>query len=488
MKKDISATRADGLAMLFHARSVCIIGASPDERSIPGMALDRLVKHGFRGTIQLVNPKYTEVSGRRCFPSVGALPEPVDTAMVCIPAAAVPDVIDQCGDAGICAAVVVAAGFEEVSDGAAITARLRAAIERTGIRVVGPNTEGVWNIPGKVMLTFGSASARAEFIAGPVSVISQSGGIGTACVRQLQDRGIGCRYFVGVGNETDVTALELLEYIVKEGESPVVLVYTEGLRDGWRLRAIARDAHAKGISIIVLRAGISEAGRMATATHTGRVATATRVYASVFRQVGVLEVATPSELWQAGLVQAIAGRPPALPGRSGVGIMSISGGCRGVLADSCDRRGVPLSEFAVETERALAKIVTSVGVVKNPVDPSASVMTVPGLFDAAVEAVARDPHSEMIIVQYGNGALRMMKEHLDFFSRLRRDVDKPIVLCSLGDDLEPDMRRRLNGMRVLWANDPDQAAQQCEWLYKARAARNAGALLGDTPSQTRLAP
>lgn len=477
MKKHPSTSRASGLDKLFQARSVCIVGASPDERSIPGMALDRLVKHGFRGTIQLVNPKYAEVSGRRCFPSVGDLPERVDAAMVCVPAAAVPGAIEQCGDAGVSAAVVVASGFEEVSAGAAITARLRAAIERTGIRVVGPNTEGVWNIPGKVMLTFGSASARAEFLAGPVSVISQSGGIGTACVRQLQDRGIGCRYFVGVGNETDLTALDFVEYIVDEGESTVVLVYTEGLRDGRRLHAIARDAHAKGISIIALRAGTSEAGRRATATHTGRVASAPRVYASIFRQLGIVEVSTPSELWQAGLVLAVAGRPPALPGPSGVGIMSISGGCRGILADSCDRRGVPLSEFAAETEHALGRIVPSVGVIKNPVDPSGSVMTVPGLFEGAVDAVARDPHSEMIVIQYGNGALRMMKEHVELFARLRREVDKPIVLCSLGDDLDPEMRRRLNEMRVLWANDPDRAVQQCEWLYKARAARIAGALL-----------
>lgn len=469
--------RRASLERLFAARSVCIVGASPDERSIPGMALDRLVRHGFRGTIQLVNPKYPEIAGRRCYPSVKDLPERVDTAMVCVPAAAVPQVVEECGDAGITAAVVVASGFEEVAGGAALAACLRAAIARTGIRVVGPNTEGVWNIPGKVMLTFGSASARAEFLAGPVSVLSQSGGIGTACVRQLQDRGVGCRYFVGVGNETDLTTLDLLEYLVEEGESPVVLLYTEGLRDGWRLRSIARDAHAKGVSIVALRAGTSEAGRRATATHTGRIASASRVYGSILRQLGVIEVSTPAELWRAGAVLAVAGRPPVLPGRSGVGIMSISGGCRGILADACDRRGVPLAEFAPETERALAKVVPSVGVITNPVDPSGSVMTVPGLFEGAVEAVAGDRSSEILLVQYGNGALRMVREHLDFYARLRREVDKPVVLCSLGDELEPEMVRRLNDLRLLWANDPDQAIQQCEWLYRARAARLAGAVL-----------
>ncbi len=471
------ASPISALEKLFKPNAVCIVGASPDEKSIPGMALDRLLRHGFNGNIHLVNPKYAEVSGRRCYPSIKELPERVDTAMVCVPGAAVPEVLDQCGAAGVAAAVVVAAGFEEIEGGSDLTSEFQSAIARSGVRVVGPNTEGVWNVPGKVMLTFGSASAREKFIEGPVSVISQSGGIGTACVRQLQDRGIGCGYFIGVGNETDLTALDFLEYIVREGKSPVVLVYTEGLRDGWRLRNITREAHARGVRIVVLRAGTSEAGRRATATHTGRVASASRVYASILRQFGIVEVQTPSELWQAGLAFAVAGEPPTLQGPTGVGVMSISGGCRGVIADSCDRRGVPLSVFAPQTEQALAGIVTKVGVTKNPVDPSASVMTVPGLFDRAVETVACDPHSEIVLVQYGNGALRMMKEHLDFFTRLRREVDKPVILCSLGDELDPGMSKRLHDMGVLWASDPDRAAQQCEWLYRARDARAAGELL-----------
>lgn len=383
------------------------------------------------------------------------------------------------------AAVVVASGFEEVADGAHNTARLKAAIARTGIRAVGPNTEGVWNVTGKVLLTFGSASNRASFLPGPVSVISQSGGIGTACVHQLQDRGIGCHYFVGVGNETDLTALDFVEHIVHEGESPVILVYTEGLRDGWRLRRIAAAAHAKGVSIVLLRAGTSEMGRVATATHTGRVASAPRVYSSVLRQLGIIEVFTPSELWQAGLVLTVAGRAPELPGRAGVGIMSISGGCRGILADACDRRDVPLSEFAPATEAALGKVVPSVGVIKNPVDPSGKVMTEPGLFEGAVDAVARDPHSEIIIIQYGNGALHMMRNHLEIFANMRREIGKPIVLCSLADDLDPEMRRHLNGIGVLGANDPDQAAQQCEWLYKFRRARAAGAQLAGATTPSR---
>ncbi len=465
------------LDKLLRPSSVAIIGASLNEKSIPAMALDRLVRHGFTGDVFLVNPKHKEVSGRPCYPSIHDVPGKVDVAMVCVPAGPVPDIIEQCGKAGVGAAVIVASGFEEVADGAENTARLKAAISSTGIRAVGPNTEGVWNVTGKVMLTFGSASNRASFLPGPVSVISQSGGIGTACVRQLQDRGIGCHYFVGVGNETDLTALDFVEHIVHEGESPVILVYTEGLRDGWRLRRIAVAAHERGVSIVVLRSGTSEMGRIATATHTGRVASASRVYSSVLRQLGIVEVFTPYELWQAGLVLTVAGKVPKLPGKAGVGVMSISGGCRGIIADSCDRRGVPLSEFAPATEAALCKVVPSVGVIKNPVDPSGKVMTEAGLFEGAVDAVARDPHSEIILIQYGNGALHMMLDHLDIFKKMRREIGKPIILCSLGDDLSADMRRELNSIGVLWANDPDQAALECEWLYKFRRAGESGALL-----------
>jgi acyl-CoA synthetase (NDP forming) len=395
------------------------------------------------------------------------VPAVIDAAMICVPASVVPAVIEDCGAVGVPVAVVVASGFEETKGGDALAIELRETALRTGVRIVGPNTEGVWSLVDRVMLTYGSASAREDLLAGPVSVLSQSGGIGTACIRHLQDRRVGCRYFVGIGNQTDLTSLDFLEYVVDEGGSPVVLLYTEVLRDGWRLTGIARRAAEKGVRIAVLKAGSSDAGRRATATHTGRVASAGRIYSSIFRQAGLLEVHTPTELWEAGETLAIGGRPPPRRDGTGIGIMSISGGCRSLLADACDRWGVAMSTFDPATERKLASVVPSYGVIENPVDPSGAVMTTPGLFEGAVRAVAEDPNSDMIIVQYGNGALRMVLKHLDFYAALREHVTKPLVLCSLGDDIQPDLRERLNGMSILWASDPDGAVKRCAWLYQA---------------------
>ena len=178
---------------------------------------------------------------------------------------------------------------------------------------------------------------------------------------------------------------------------------------------------------------------------------------------------------------AVARQPPLLAAPSGVGIMSISGGCRGILADACARRGVPLAVFDAATEDALGAVIPSFGVRKNPVDPSGAVMTVPRMFETVVRVVGRDSHSEILLIQYGNGALRMVREHLTFYEGLRAEMDKPIVVCSIGDELNLELHRKLNSLGILWASDPDQAVQQCEWLYRARATSRMSPA-GDTVS------
>jgi acyl-CoA synthetase (NDP forming) len=455
------------LEHLLSPRSVCIIGASPKPSNLANRTLSRLLQHGYIKPIHLVNPRYQSIDDRPCYASVADIGSRVDVALIALPAAKVPNAIRECDAAGIRFVVVISSGFGEDADANVVSSELASAIEQSSARLVGPNCEGIWSLPANMALTFGSAAERPALIPGPISVISQSGSIGAACMRELQDAGIGCRYFVSSGNESDLTTMDYLEFMVDEGGSQTIAMFAEGFRDGHRLRAIARRASATGIRLIALCAGASEMGRLATASHTGRIATAATVYRDLLLQAGVLQVATFANFVDAIKIAA-NGIPPqrvAEPtDRNGVAIVAMSGGSRALLADSCADFGVPLSQYSESTEVALDSLLPRFGYSKNPTDLTGQVISDTALFSEVLRKVIDDDYSEALLVQYANGAERHLTAQLDVFSELAGRAAKPIVVSLLGSvDQEIEVRLRSSG--VVCAGDPQTAVQYLSWLY-----------------------
>lgn len=452
---------------LLHPVSVCIVGASADPHRLAGKPLQRLRRHAFGGSVYLVNPRYDEIAGFGCFPSVSALPEPVDVALVAVAARLVPGVVRECGARGIRNVVVLSSGFEEDSEGAGLVAELREAVRASGVRLVGPNCEGIWSIPDKLALTFGSAADRDTFVAGPVSVISQSGSIGGACMRELQDRGIGCRYFVSTGNETDTTALDFCEYMIAEETSTVIAMFLEGIRDGGRLRELGHRARERGITLIALRAGTSDLGRLAIASHTGRIATAEGVYRDIFRQHGILEVTTFTELIQAiefACIPMAVGAPRGGAG-TGTGIIAVSGGSRALLADSSARRGVPLAEFTDETVRELTASLPQFGYARNPADVTGQILSDPAIFTKVATIVAQDANTDSLLIQYANGAEHQLRAHADLLAEVTAITGKPVAVSLLGGGGE-QIGRSLRERGIIYARDPDEAIMYLSWFYQ----------------------
>ncbi|MHB8393220.1 MAG: acetate--CoA ligase family protein [Candidatus Dormibacteria bacterium] len=460
---------------LLHPESVCIVGASANPRRISGRPLGYLLKHSFAGEVFLVNPKYDVVNELPCYHSVTDLPVAVDVALLAIPAGAVPDAILECGRRGIPNAVVVSSGFEDDPCSFQLTQRLREAIRLSGTRVVGPNSEGIWSIPERLTLTFGSVANRSHLIEGPVSVISQSGSIGGACMRELQDRGVGCRYFISTGNETDLKALDFLEFILSEGTTGVVTLFVEAFTDGVRLRDLSARALQAGVRLIVLRAGASELGRAATASHTGRMASTSAVYGDMLRSANVLEVQTFRELIDAtqAVVRAKEHTPLYFTTHSqgeGVGIMAISGGSRALLVDACERHGVPIATFTESTRGRLEQLLPRFGNSLNPADITGQVLDDPGLFEEVVSVVAGDEMTRALLIQYANGAEDQLKRHRPFLERLAKGRQQPLVVSLLGavaDQLVQELRTQ----GVHCATDPDDAVKHLGWLYQLGRAR-----------------
>ncbi len=246
--------------------SIALIGASADSLSISARPLRMLAQHGYPGRLYPVNPRHSSLNGRTVYASIGAVPERVDLALVAVPALLVPSVLRECAAAGVAYAVVLSSGFAETgTDGKRLEAEIADVIRATSLRVCGPNAEGFFYPAGRVCATFSPAvDPEHGYVlqkAGPVAVVSQSGGLGFALLNRGQDLGLTCGAVVSTGNEVDLGWLDYVEYLLDEPAIKVVLGFVEGLRDRQRLSEVARKAARLRKPIVVAKMGHARPGR-----------------------------------------------------------------------------------------------------------------------------------------------------------------------------------------------------------------------------------
>jgi acyl-CoA synthetase (NDP forming) len=352
---------------IFRARSVAVVGASADPRKLNAIPLQILRMTGFAGSIYPVNPKYDEIDGTRCYPDVASLPEPASVALILVPAADVPGVLDQCGSKGTRAAVVCSSGFEEVTNSERLVDAVKATCMRHRIALVGPNCEGVWSVRSNVLLTFGSAARRETLVHAPIAMLKPERIDGRRGRTPAAGQRLRLRVHRECGNETVTTLLDHLDYVIAQDDVRVVLLFLEGLNDGERLVRVAARARARGIVIVALKAGSSKAGRAAVASHTGKLTTSHAIYRDVFRQAGIIQVESLVELIEAAEAFSSVSLPRAnLGSDAGAAVFSIPGGTRALTADLCEARNVPLARFGTATTAALQDALPAFGVPGNP--------------------------------------------------------------------------------------------------------------------------
>lgn len=255
------------LDTFFAPSSIAIIGASRDDKKIPGMLLSFLRRNGFAGEIFPVNPAYDSIGDLKCFPSVAAIGQPVDLAIVIIPARAVLDALQECAAAGAKNAIIISSGFaEEGGASADMQAEIAALAKRTGMRISGPNAEGFYNEPQRIAATFSPTvdvkPDTPRLLASPrrIGIIAQSGGIGFAIYNRAKAMGVAVSKVISTGNEADLAAGELLDYMVQDAATDVILMFIEGIRDPEMFVAAARRAAELRKPVIVTKVGRSGAG------------------------------------------------------------------------------------------------------------------------------------------------------------------------------------------------------------------------------------
>ena len=469
---DDAASKIDArnLDCIFKARRVAVVGASPERGTARNTLVRVLQTCGYSGAIYPVNPRRDEIEGLTCYPDLSSVPEVPDVALVITPAATVPDIVRQCGEAGIPAAVVFSSGFEETEEGKAHAEALARAAADNDVVVLGPNCQGVWSVREKVLLTFSPAAlAAGGLLHGPVAVISQSGALGGAIANYLLDNRIGLSYVVSVGNETQLDLLACLDWAVAQDDVRIVLLYIEGLKDGARLLPIAQRARERGVQIVALKAGNSGLGQSAIASHTGKIASPYAVYRHVFEQAGILAVDTLADLiWAAEALAFLPHPRDSRDPQGGVSVLSTSGGACALIADHSAQRGVPMTTFSPGTAKALDGLVPGFGRSANPVDLTGQIRADPMLIDKGLAAVAGDSRTEALIMQFSSGGRRDTNEKGDLFRSLARDSGMPVLLSFAGVQPEADQRIAFRDDGVFMCVEPSAAVRTLDMLYRRR--------------------
>jgi acyl-CoA synthetase (NDP forming) len=352
-----------GVEALLYPRSVAVVGASPRENSL-GFRVVRNLKHmGFAGRITPINPRYEEVAGLPCRPSIAAVDGDVDVAVLAIPAAAAIDVLAEAADVGIRALVIPAGGFEDAGSvaGRALHDSLVSMAAAHGLAIWGPNNMGLINVHRRAALW--TASKMPTIAPGRLAIISQSGSVAIALSQD--ERRLGLSHVISSGNEAVLTAADYLSALASDDHVGVIALFLETIRKPPLFSAAAARALANGKRIIALKVGRSEVGRAAVAAHTGALAGEQHIYDAFFRKCGVIAVTDFEELTETAALCLACPKGPATPHTA---VLTLSGGEAALTADlGCDL-GLSLPAYSNETVELLRPALPPLSKPRNPMD------------------------------------------------------------------------------------------------------------------------
>jgi acetate---CoA ligase (ADP-forming) len=388
------------LDSFFAPDSIALIGASRDHEKIPGRLLSMLRKNGYRGKLYPINPNYGDIDGLKCYQSIAEIGQPIDLAVIIIPARAVLGALEQCAAAGVKNAVIISSGFaEEGGDSAAMQDAIVQLAKKTGMRISGPNAEGFYSQAQRVAATF---SPTVDIKPGVtplvaterrIGIVAQSGGIGFAIYHRAKALGIALSYVVSAGNESDLGAGEFLDYMVQDRSTDVILLFIEGIRDVDKFIAAARRAAELRKPVIVTKVGRSGAGERAAASHTASMAGWSAAYDAVFAKYGFI---VSNDLDEAVTIAAVLATNP-LPNGDRVGVLTVSGGAGIWGADTVSMQGLQVPELSLAIQAEIKTLLPSYGAARNPIDVTAQGVHTGGL-QKSIELLDTSDEVDAILV------------------------------------------------------------------------------------------
>ena len=440
----------------FAPRGVAVVGASRDESKLGFGVVRNLLKSGYRGAVHFINPKADEILGHPCYPTISAVPDPVDLAVVIVPAKAMPATLEECGRRGIRGAIVVSGGFGETDEkGKALEREILEIGRRYGMRLIGPNCVGVLSTSLPVNTTVLVSVPRA----GDIAFVSQSGAICQAVIDWGTGRGFGFSYLASLGNQADVAEHEILEALVYDPATRVITMYVEGVKDGPRFLSIA-ECVARVKPVVAVKVGRTAAGRRAVSSHTGALAGQEAAYDAAFTRAGVLRAPNPEDLF--GWAKALAWCP-AMSGNR-VAVLTTAGGPGILAADAIEDCGLKLAELSEASVAAMRAFAHPHASLHNPVDMLASggpadyERFLPILLgDAGVDAVLA------IIVPPPIGSPDPIAQAI---AEVGKRATKPVVVAVMGEETVGEAQQILRDARVPDFRFPERAASALAALHR----------------------
>ncbi len=444
---------------LFRPESVAVIGASRNPGTIGYQIVDNLIRHGYQGVIYPVNPKARSIHSILAYPSITAVPGPVDMAVVVVPKEFVLRVVDDCGQKGVKGVVVISAGFREVgAEGLGREEVLLEIVRRHGMRLVGPNCMGLMNTSPDVRMNATFAPNMPP--AGATSFLSQSGALGVTILDYAAEYGIGIRQFVSIGNKPDVSANDLLEYWENDPGTRLILMYLESFGNPKNFIPTARRVSRKK-PIAVVKSGRTVAGARAATSHTGALAGTDLAIDSLLAQCGVLRADSIEELFD--LAMAFEDLPT--PAGNRVAIVTNAGGPGIIIADACESLGLDVVELAPETQAQLRGVFPAEASVRNPVDMIASATG--ESYQIALGIVLSDPGVDAAIAAFVPPlGIKQADIAASIVAAVKERKEKPVLAVLMGRDGLPQGIAELNSAGIPAYRFPESAARALAAMHR----------------------
>lgn len=438
------------LTPFFNPHGVAIIGASLDPTKL-GYGLSRnLVQSGFKGAIHFLNLKGGQLMGLPVHRHISEIPDPVDLAVLLIPAPAVPEAIEACARRGIRAVIIASGGFREIgAEGAALEDKCLVIARKHGVRLLGPNCIGLIDTHLPVDTTFLSPPGPTP---GDVAFISHSGAICAAVIDWARGQGFGLSRLASLGNQSDVTETDLLAPVAEDPFTRVITLYLEGVSDGRHFLEQAQKV-SRQKPIVALKVGRYERGQQAVASHTGALAGLESAYNAAFHRAGVIRAETTEELFD--WARALAWCP--LPEGRSVGVLTNAGGPGVTAVDALEVKSLKTANLSDETEVALSEILEPAASLKNPVDMLAAAS--PQQYATCLQILLSDPNVDSVMVILPPPPMHTTAGIAKAIIPVIYTADKPVVVALMGELLIQEAVEHFRAARVPEYRFPERAAE-----------------------------
>jgi acetyltransferase len=446
------------LETLLAPTSVAVIGASQRQDSVGSRVFMNLIEAGYTGTLVAVNKKYQEIHGKPCYPSIKAMARPVDVAVVITPGAAVPSVIQECGEHGVKGAVVISAGFREAgSVGEQLEDELLRFARHYGVRIIGPNCLGIMRPSLGLNATFSHNAATA----GDLALVSQSGALCTSILDWALANGVGFSSMISMGDAADVDFGEILDYLSADPATKSILLYIEGIRNSRRFMSGLRVA-ARMKPVVVVKAGRSQEGARAAASHTGALVGSDDVFDAALQRAGVVRVHSIRQLFEAARILSSGYRAEG----NRLAVVTNAGGPGVMAADRAPEVGVSIVDLSPETIQELSALLPSHWSKRNPVDILGDAP--PARYKDAIRLCAQDERVDGVLAIFTPQAMSNATEAGRNVVEAAAKSRKPTIACWMGEAQVADARQHFLENRVPSFSTPESATEAFSYLTQYR--------------------